>query len=688
MDDANLTAGGKKFQLVRDIGVTALVSLVLTALLFWPAFTVLDGADWLKMHVFYKEFYRTALLEGRLPLWNPYAGLGRPFLADIETATLYPPNLFYLTGAGPGLYFSLVFHLAVAVGGGLQLSRRYGATGAGAWFGALGFALSAPLLARLQSGQVQVFSTLCWLPLATDFACRLAAGPTRRNVATSAILFTLMILAGSPPFLWVCGWTILCFSVFHVRTVRGLFALLGAGALAAGIAAVQLLPFVELVLEGNRPLDAASFALANPQRGMNWLSLLLSKPPSAFFYWEYNLYAGLPLALAAIAGATLINRPHVRALLAAALLFALLALGESGWVLPWLVDHLPGWSAVRLPSRYAIAVTLALALLASIALTRFSQTAAGRWPRFAPWIGGTVLLVPLLNTVESARALHERSARYASPALQVQETQVRDALTRASLLRPATPPPRIIAPVAHIRENSGMLHRFGTLWSFSNPALARVWDYLHAAADVKPDPMDPLNLPDAVTSTRPERFTGADVVAVLDPSLNGLRRSSSPSGRVAHHARVEIVPSFQAANAALLRNQQPTAAFVETTYASQLAHLPRSPRPPGEHTVAPEITHFSPERLIINTSNETPGVLIAAEAWYPGWQARVRSEILPVIPVNGWMRGIIIPAGKHAVELIFRPQSLAIGCGISAASCAILLALWLSTRKLAHKISS
>lgn len=689
-NDANPPDGVKNSTSVRDIAVAVLAGLVLAALLFWPDFTVLDGADWLKMHVFYKEFYRAALLAGRLPLWNPYAGLGRPFLADVETATLYPLNLFYLTGAGPGLFLSLVFHLALAVAGGLRLSRRYGATGAAAWFGALGFALSAPLIARLQSGQVQVFDTLCWLPLATDLACGLVAAPSRRRVVASALVFTLMFLAGSPPFLWVCGWTILCFSLFHVRTARGLFALLGAAVLAAGMSALQLLPFLELVLEGNRPLDAASFALANPQRGMNWLSLLVSKPPGAFFYWEYNLYAGFPLALAAIAGATLIHHAHVRGLLVIAVLFALLALGPSGLVLPWLVEHLPGWSAVRLPSRYAIAVTLALALLASIALTRFSQAAIRRWPRFSPWICGAVLLVLLLNTLECARAPHERAARYASPALQLQETHVRDALTRAGLLRPATPPARVIGPVVHLRENSGMLYRFGTLWSFSNPALARVWDYLHAAAGVTPDPMDPVNLPDAVGLTPPELFTSAAVVAALDPTLNGLRRSAQPSARVAFYTSIEVVPSFRAANTALLRNPPRATTFVETAYASHVAQLApaSSHAAPAPHVATAEITHFSPERLSINVTSETPGVLVAAEAWYPGWQARVKDKPLPVIPVNGWMRGVVLPSGKHTVELIFRPRSLALGCAISAASCAILLALSLTARKLAPQTSS
>src|SRR5688500_13752332 len=90
-----------------------LAAIAITAALFWPERTLLDGGDWLRMHVFYKSYYREALLDGRLPLWNPFSGLGRPFLADAETATLYPLNLLFLLGVGTGLVTSLVLHFGI-----------------------------------------------------------------------------------------------------------------------------------------------------------------------------------------------------------------------------------------------------------------------------------------------------------------------------------------------------------------------------------------------------------------------------------------------------------------------------------------------------------------------------------------------------------------------------------------------
>ncbi|NBP78450.1 MAG: hypothetical protein EBU62_13290, partial [Proteobacteria bacterium] len=43
-----------------------------------------------------KSFLRTALSRGELPLWNPDTFFGAPFLANIQMAVLYPPDIIFL----------------------------------------------------------------------------------------------------------------------------------------------------------------------------------------------------------------------------------------------------------------------------------------------------------------------------------------------------------------------------------------------------------------------------------------------------------------------------------------------------------------------------------------------------------------------------------------------------------------
>jgi uncharacterized membrane protein YfhO len=64
--------------------------------------------------------------------------------------------------------------------------------------------------------------------------------------------------------------------------------------------------------------------------------------------------------------------------------------------------------------------------------------------------------------------------------------------------------------------------------------------------------------------------------------------------------------------------------------------------------------------------SDAPGLLVVAEPWYPGWQARVDGDVAPCLPVNAWMRGVPLAAGSHEVVLSFRSRWLAPGLALSA----------------------
>ena len=48
--------------------------------------------DFLPHYLFSAEAFRA----GHLPLWNPFTGFGKPYLADVQTAVLYPPSVFFV----------------------------------------------------------------------------------------------------------------------------------------------------------------------------------------------------------------------------------------------------------------------------------------------------------------------------------------------------------------------------------------------------------------------------------------------------------------------------------------------------------------------------------------------------------------------------------------------------------------
>ena len=88
----------------------AAAALLAAAALCAPAFfmppPLFDGTDFVRLHRINRRYAAARVAEGHLPLWNPYVGLGRPFLADIETAFFYPPNVVEGRGAqlSPDIY--------------------------------------------------------------------------------------------------------------------------------------------------------------------------------------------------------------------------------------------------------------------------------------------------------------------------------------------------------------------------------------------------------------------------------------------------------------------------------------------------------------------------------------------------------------------------------------------------------
>lgn len=626
----------------RILGPT-LAALAIVGALLLPGHTFLEGYDWVRMQVYYKTAYREALLSGAWPHWNPFISLGRPFLADIEVAFFYPPNLLYLAGPGAGLLLSLWLHFALLLHGMLHLLRGWECREATAWFGALGFALGAPLLGRLQSGQIQVFCALCWLPWLFVAGQAVLAQPGKKSAAFLAAVAALLFLAGSPPVCWISGWALAAWlgsGLLLPRPTRDRLRagcwLAAAGALAAGLVAVQLLPFLELVHEGNRLGRSADFALQHPLAAQSWWSLLRSKPGgAAFFNWEYNLYAGLPLVLLALGALTQWRRPPILRLAMLAGLFGVLALGATTPLLPALVDHVPGWDALRYPARYAIIVAFAGCLLAALTLeqlARWLTTKPSRWAVAAtPVLAGLILL----NVADTFRAYVERSAIYASPATFPHEQALNQQLRTAGLLQAGLPPPRVIAPPWLIRENSGLQHHYSTLSGFANPVLAGVWTSLHRQAGLMPSPVEPLNLPAAIYAAPAGTFAEMAVAARWNPQEQQFDLADSP----------------------------PACATLS----------------PGGPDTSVTLDHYASDRILLTTTASAAQTLTLAEPWYPGWTALIDGTPTAVHPAGGWMRAVAVPAGKHRIELRFRSRWLTWGAALSLGALA-LAAVWLRAK--------
>ncbi|GEM_PF-322768 len=91
---------------------------------------------------------------------------------------------------------------------------------------------------------------------------------------------------------------------------------------------------------------------------------------------------------------------------------------------------------------------------------------------------------------------------------------------------------------------------------------------------------------------------------------------------------------------------------------------------------AATVTHYEHQRLSVEAAAPAGGgVLVVSDAWYPGWDAFVDGVSVPVYPADLAFRGVLLPPGRHTVEMRYEPASFRVGLVVSAAALVVTLAL-------------
>lgn len=99
-------------------------------------------------------------------------------------------------------------------------------------------------------------------------------------------------------------------------------------------------------------------------------------------------------------------------------------------------------------------------------------------------------------------------------------------------------------------------------------------------------------------------------------------------------------------------------------------------QPAGDKQARAQLISHEPNRTAIKTNSSGPAILIQSENHYPGWRAYVDGRLVDTLRVNYNLRGVILPAGEHLVEFVYRPKSVLIGAIISLLTLIGLVAWW------------
>ncbi|MFI5016078.1 MAG: hypothetical protein ACHQAY_27395 [Hyphomicrobiales bacterium] len=70
------------------------------------------------------------------------------------------------------------------------------------------------------------------------------------------------------------------------------------------------------------------------------------------------------------------------------------------------------------------------------------------------------------------------------------------------------------------------------------------------------------------------------------------------------------------------------------------------------------IVSYKRNCVIIEADTDKPGVLVLHDLFYPGWEAMLDDQLVPILKTNLLFRGVELPRGRHIIAFRFNPLSL------------------------------
>ncbi len=723
--DANTLIPHLRTARLRD-GLCLLFLAAATALFFWPLwvagyrFPKGSGDLWGQLYPVW-SFVAEWLRRGVFPLWDNRMMGGDPILAEGQYGLLNPLN-WLLFGAYPipqGLVFlrgALSLWLA-GVGMYLYLRRsplwRLGR--ASSLVGAVAYMFADPFIVHL--GHPQFNDAMAWLPWAlwgVDGAAR-----TSRSIPWGSGAVALLLLAGHGQASLYGAITIGLYALWQMAEggwpggIRRFGRLVLTGAVGIALAAPALLPGIERLpftdRAGVSPELRYGFEF-HPEMLVDFLTPLFHGRGSDQFWppWErvesgYVGAVALYLSLVGLAGN--LRSWRAWALVGLGGLAYTFALGHHGPLYPALA-HLPLFAESWKTGRAIFLLSLVLAILAALGMERLIRS-PHRW-LLGLWMAALVLggiwtwlqaprwtgVVP--DGVYRARALAglrfaallaavsaflgwatsrgRHWARSGLILLLLTELVALGALAETEPAPGAGEDPHrearsfLRADPGWFRVDVDPIAR--GLWS---PASLQAEGFEVAQGTGNPMELREFNIlrwriPSAthpayrmlgvkyiiVPKGSPPGGEGIWPVFVDDPTVDiHLNTLALPRAWLVY--RTEGVGSYgEALERVLDENFRP----------EEVAIIQDGPRLEGAGQGKIEVGYYGPNGAVFFVETDAPALLILSDTFYPGWQAEVDGERAPIYRTNAVFRGILVPTGKHQVEMEFRPASLRWGLGL------------------------
>jgi hypothetical protein len=85
-------------------------------------------------------------------------------------------------------------------------------------------------------------------------------------------------------------------------------------------------------------------------------------------------------------------------------------------------------------------------------------------------------------------------------------------------------------------------------------------------------------------------------------------------------------------------------------------------------------------RLVIEANLGCRGMVVVSETYSPGWKATVDGQPAQIYQPYTVLRGVVAGAGRHRIEMRYRPSSVVIGAIMTAVGLMGAMVLWMYSR--------
>lgn len=685
------------------------------------------------------------LVNHSLPLWNPYALCGTPFIGNIQASIFYP--LTYIMLFKPFFTFKLLYIINHSIFGiGFYfLLRDFKIRRLISFIMAFAISTGGPFW----SGSLVFFQTLVWMPFSILFFKKSLEGNTF-FIPLTAIILTLQLFGGYPQFFWI---TILFCFLFLFRFLyagNSLYYTLCSSFLIFLIffllSSVQLFPTTELVLMSQRHSGVTSLVETSLKERINPIFFLLIFFPGIFsqdFYKGDYLWGNIS-GILFLVSFLYILRPknffklEYKYFLFFSILFSLFLSAGDANPLNKYIQALPFFSFFRHGSQYIAIGLISLLIILAQGFENFLHNIDKKSLKLlgAFFILFLIILIILMNSIPEPFLPFSKRAFIFTFAINLtavfvvfliaQRSAFRSLLILSFLLalnnfinlkRFSVPsdfyaqvknkqflfnqiklyisePSRIISTIVH--PNESLLYKIQAVNGYDSLMAGRYIKFYMLASNYYGDTgnVTYLKNPD-FRSKLADILNIKYILSPVELSHKKLVFITKVDGFFLYEnkhsfPRAYFAPEWQILDDnEIVKNMlkddiiRKHKVLFETKDAELIEkNLNTDNNPNVNINSTVSFIAYENEKVIISVNSPEDGFLVLDDTYYPGWKAYVNGKETKIFRANYFMRAVRVPAGKNEVTFIYDPWTYKVGKTLSIIGLILLIVIWINHKKL------